>query len=87
MNAPVRLAVVHHSVTGTTARLADAVRDGASSVDGVETFSVSISGHDIRSGRYRNDAALATAQFLGQRVAGLAGPMARGTELARALRM
>lgn len=59
MNAPIRLAVVHHSVTGTTARLAEAVREGAKSVEGVETFSVAITGQDICAGRYCNYDALA----------------------------
>ncbi len=59
MSAPVRVAVVYHSVTGTTASLAAAVRYGAGSLSGVETFSVDITGQDIRSGRYCNDEALA----------------------------
>ncbi len=60
MNVPARLAVVYHSATGTTATLAEAVRQGANSIEGVETFCVNITGQDIHFGRYGNDHALAS---------------------------
>lgn len=37
MSASVQVAVIHHSVTGTTAKLASAVREGARTVDPTKT--------------------------------------------------
>lgn len=52
------VAVVYHSVTGTTAQLAEAALLGASGVEGVRAYPVRIEGRDIREGRYQNSAAL-----------------------------
>jgi len=53
-----KVAVVFHSVTGTTEQLADAVVAGASSVSGVEAVKIAISGTDIEAGRYSNQGVL-----------------------------
>ncbi len=37
MSAPVQLAVIHHRVTGTAAKLASALREGARTVDATKT--------------------------------------------------
>ncbi|MHA7817854.1 MAG: flavodoxin family protein [Pseudohaliea sp.] len=58
MNSEARVAVVYHSVTGTTARLAEAALSGASRVDGIEAFSVCLEGADMEAGRYRNSGVL-----------------------------
>lgn len=58
MSKQASVAVVYHSVTGTTARLADAALRGAAEIDGIRAFPVRIEGEDIYRGRYRNSAAL-----------------------------
>ncbi len=58
MKSKASVAVVYHSVTGTTARLAEAALSGASAVDGIDAFAVSLEGRDIEAGRYRNSEAL-----------------------------
>jgi multimeric flavodoxin WrbA len=58
MKHEVSIAVVYHSVSGTTAQLADAALRGAAGVEGVRTFALRIEGGDIHEGRYRNSAAL-----------------------------
>lgn len=50
--------VVCHSNTGHTARLAEAVRDGAASVEGVEVRELAITGDKIVDGRWNDEAAL-----------------------------
>lgn len=52
----VKIAIVFHSATGTTKKLAEAVANGAVSVSGVEIVNVDILGTDIVEGRYRNNA-------------------------------
>tara|TARA_R100000900_G_scaffold127863_3_gene103250 strand:+ start:114021 stop:114617 length:597 start_codon:yes stop_codon:yes gene_type:complete len=52
------VAVVYHSVTGTTAQLAEAALLGASGVEGIRAYPVQIEGRDIHEGRYRNSVAL-----------------------------
>lgn len=58
MKCKASVAVVYHSVTGTTARLAEAALSGAAGVDGIEAFAVSLEGKDIEAGRYRNSEVL-----------------------------
>jgi multimeric flavodoxin WrbA len=58
MKSKAIVAVVYHSVTGTTARLAEAALSGAAGIDGIEAFSVSLECKDIEAGRYRNSEAL-----------------------------
>ena len=53
------VAVVFHSATGTTARMAETVRAGAASVAGVHAASHEIAPGDITDGRWQNDAVLA----------------------------
>lgn len=50
----IKVAVIFHSVTGTTKQLAEAITAGASSVPGTETMSFEIVGSDIVEGRFRN---------------------------------
>lgn len=58
MNEATRVAVVYHSVTGTTAQLGEAVRQGAAEIPGVQAFSINIESADIQQGRYRNAKAM-----------------------------
>jgi multimeric flavodoxin WrbA len=58
MKTKASVAVVYHSVTGTTARLAEAALRGAAEIDGIRAFPVKIEGRDIDQGRYRNSEAL-----------------------------
>ena len=58
MKTQTSVAVVYHSVTGTTAGLAEAALDGANRIDGVRALPVRIEGSDIHEGRYRNASAL-----------------------------
>lgn len=51
------LCVVHHSITGTTSKLASAVAAGLSSVVGCLVKVHAIEGADIVDGRFRKDAA------------------------------
>lgn len=48
------VAIVYHSVTGTTARLAEAVADGCHSVPEVTAALLRIEAADIEQGRYHN---------------------------------
>ncbi len=67
MMTSTNVAVVYHSVTGTTAGLAEAVREGAAGIDRVNGLSVRIDERDIHGGRYRNTevlAAISTADAL-----------------------
>lgn len=48
------IAVVWHSATGTTTKLAHAVIEGISAVKGIQVTPVEIKGSDIVEGRYRN---------------------------------
>lgn len=54
-----KLAIIHFSGTGNTTKLAEAVRDGARTIDGVDAQVHVINGKDIVEGRYNNDALLA----------------------------
>lgn len=58
MSNDASVAVVYHSVTGTTAQLAEAVLQGAAEIDGIRAVAVRIDGADIEQGRYRNSDAL-----------------------------
>ncbi len=58
MKTQTSVAVVYHSITGTTGGLAEAALQGASQIDGVRAFLVKIEGADIHEGRYRNADAL-----------------------------
>lgn len=60
MSKEASVAVVYHSVTGTTAQLAEAVLQGAAEIDGIRAVAVRIDGADIEQGRYRNSDALNT---------------------------
>ena len=53
------IAVVYHSTTGTTRKLAEAVRAGAASVTGARAALHEIRGAEIAEGRWKNDALLA----------------------------
>jgi NAD(P)H dehydrogenase (quinone) len=53
------IAVVYHSTTGTTTRLAQAVHAGASGVAGVRASLHAIAGDDIRHGRFSNNSLFA----------------------------
>ena len=58
MKTDTNVAVVYHSVTGTTAELAQAALRCAALVEGAVAFELRIDGADIRDGRYRNDDAM-----------------------------
>ncbi|HVU27504.1 MAG TPA: flavodoxin family protein [Verrucomicrobiae bacterium] len=49
------VSIVYFSGAGHTAKLAEAVREGAASVAGVKTNLIAINGDDIVKGRYAND--------------------------------
>lgn len=53
-----KIAIVYHSVTGTTAQLAKAVAAGCRSVTSVDPDLVCIEGADIQQGRYKNSGVL-----------------------------
>jgi NAD(P)H dehydrogenase (quinone) len=53
------IAVVYHSTTGTTKRLAQAVHAGASGVAGARASLHAIAGEDIRDGRFSNNSLFA----------------------------
>lgn len=53
-----KIAIVYHSITGTTAQLAEAVAAGCRSVPAVEPQLLRIEGADITQGRYKNSAVL-----------------------------
>ncbi len=53
------VSVIYFSGAGHTAKLAEAVKQGAASVAGVKTNLIAISGDDIVKGRYQNDAVFA----------------------------
>jgi NAD(P)H dehydrogenase (quinone) len=54
----ITVGIVHHSSTGYTRLLADAVAEGVSSVGGAKAERLAIAGADIVEGRYGNDALL-----------------------------
>ena len=53
------VSIVYHSGSGHTAKMAEAVAKGASSVADVTVHTLAISGKDIVEGRFKNDALLA----------------------------
>jgi NAD(P)H dehydrogenase (quinone) len=53
------VSIVYHSGTGHTAKMAEAVAKGASSVAGVQTHTIAISGKDIVDGRFKQEGLLA----------------------------
>jgi flavorubredoxin len=53
-----KLVVVYHSVTGTTAKLADAACAGIAEVDGARGVCYRITGEEILRGRFTNEACL-----------------------------
>ncbi len=53
------VSIIYFSGSGHTTKLAEAVRKGAASVDGVNVNLIAISGDDITKGRFANDALLA----------------------------
>jgi NAD(P)H dehydrogenase (quinone) len=54
----VNISIVHHSITGTTSRLAASVLEGAASVDGCLARALTVDGKDIVDGRFKNEAVL-----------------------------
>ena len=54
------ISIVYFTGSGSTAQLAEAVRQGAASVNGFKTQLLAISGDDIVKGRYKNDGVMAT---------------------------
>lgn len=52
----VNICIVHHSITGTTSRLAASVLEGVDSVDGCIGTVHAINGEDIVDGRFKNEA-------------------------------
>lgn len=52
------IGVVHHSITGTTSRLAESILEGLSSVEGCIEKPLMIRGEDIVNGRYKNESVL-----------------------------
>lgn len=52
------LCVIHHSITGTTSRLAESVLEGLSDVAGCIGKLLTIEGADIVNGRYKNESVL-----------------------------
>jgi NAD(P)H dehydrogenase (quinone) len=53
------ISVVYHSASGHTAKMAEAVAKGASSVADAKVHVLAINGKDIAEGRFKNDALLA----------------------------
>jgi len=53
------VSIVFFTGSGHTAKLAEAIHKGATSVDGVQANLIAISGDDITKGRYKNDAVFA----------------------------
>jgi NAD(P)H dehydrogenase (quinone) len=53
------ISIIYHSGGGHTAKLAEAVANGAASVAGIKVNTIAISGKDIIEGRYKNEAVLA----------------------------
>ena len=53
-----KIVIVYHSVTGTTAQLAEAIAAGCHSVTAVDLQLLRIEGTDITQGRYKNSAVL-----------------------------
>ena len=53
-----KIAVIYHTVTGTTGQLANAISDGVNSIDDVEAIEFEILGSDIVEGRFINEQAL-----------------------------
>ncbi len=54
------VSVVYHSGTGHTMKMAEAVCDGAASVNSIHTNLISIEGKDIVEGRWKNDKIMET---------------------------
>ena len=50
----VKIALIYHSVTGTTKQLAESVAEGAMSVKSAQVSSIEILGEDIVAGRFTN---------------------------------
>ena len=53
------VSIIYFSGTGNTAKLAQAVANGAAAVTGIQTQLIAIAGADIKEGRYENEAVLA----------------------------
>ncbi|HEY4415576.1 MAG TPA: flavodoxin family protein [Verrucomicrobiae bacterium] len=53
------ISIVYFSGSGHTAKMAEAVNQGAASVTGIKTNLIAINGDDIVKGRYSNDAVFA----------------------------
>ncbi|HEY5891948.1 MAG TPA: flavodoxin family protein [Chthoniobacterales bacterium] len=53
------ISIIYFTGSGHTAKLAEAIGNGAASVEGVKTHLLSITGDDIVKGRYKNDDVMA----------------------------
>ena len=51
----VKVSLVYHTGTGHTAKMAEAVHEGVTSLDNVEARLIAIEGKDIVDGRWKND--------------------------------
>lgn len=54
----IKIAVIYHTVTGTTGQLAHAISEGINSICNVEAIEFRILGSDILEGRFTNEQAL-----------------------------
>jgi NAD(P)H dehydrogenase (quinone) len=53
-----RVAIIYHSVTGTTARLAAAIAEGVDAVAGCQSDLLVVQAQDLSLGRYQNESVL-----------------------------
>lgn len=53
------VSIVYFSGSGSTTKLANAVAEGAATVNGTKTNLIALAGDDIKQGRYENEAVLA----------------------------
>ena len=56
----IKVSIIYFSGAGSTAKLAETVSKGATSVAGVTTQIIAINGEDIINGRYQNDEVMST---------------------------
>jgi NAD(P)H dehydrogenase (quinone) len=54
----INICIVHHSITGTTSRLAASALEGLDSVEGCSGKVLAINGEDIVDGRFKNETIL-----------------------------
>ena len=84
------VSVIYFTGSGHTAKLAEAVNQGAAAVAGVTTHLIAIKGEDITHGRYKNDEVMATLDASDAIIFGsptyMGGPAAQFKALADATR-